>query len=100
MMMASMEARVPADAPHGSVPTIRLSTAHFSVNRGDALRPRYEDVELPVIVFSFGNDDIFAEPSPAERRARMALESFGAVQLECLDDYGLDPHAQADYLVS
>jgi superfamily II DNA or RNA helicase len=109
MMMASMEARVPGDAPHGSVPTLRLTTAHFTVNRGDALRPRYEDVELPVIQFSFGEGrvsytgevaDLLAEPSPAERRARLALESFGAVQLECLDDYGLDPQAQADYLVS
>jgi superfamily II DNA or RNA helicase len=110
MMMASQQARVPGDVPHDSVPTIRLSTAHFTVNRGDALRPRYEDVELPVIQFSFGSGDtpaareslvdMLAEPSPAERRARLALESFGAVQLECLDDYGLDPHAQADYLVS
>src|SRR4051794_16848067 len=107
MMIASREARRLDAAPATCVPTIRLTTAHFTVNRADALRPRYEDVELPVIALSFaygdrvveGDDpdleELFAENdtgviSPArdraaERRARMALESFGAVELECLD---------------
>jgi hypothetical protein len=34
-------------------PVVRLCLRHFTVNRGDALSPRYEDVELPVIALAF-----------------------------------------------
>src|SRR5690606_33251274 len=111
MMLVSMEARARSDAPMRCVPKIRLTTAHFTVNRGDALKPRYEDIELPVIALSFlygeriveaGDPDLFMmaendtglgaadRDTQGERRARMALESFGAVELDCLEDYGLD----------
>jgi superfamily II DNA or RNA helicase len=100
------------------VPIIRLCTQHFTVNRGDALRPRYEDVELPVIVLSFDYgaciveaDELELELAPGagsgvlrdrsmERAARLALESFGAIDLDCLDSHGRDLDARADYLVS
>ncbi len=97
------------------VPIVRLRTQHFTVNRGDALRPRYEDVELPVIALSYdyGGQVIEADAlelqteglGPArdharERSARLALESLGAIDLDCLDSHGRDLDARADYLVS
>ena len=36
---------------------------------------------------------------PAESQARMLLESFGAVQIELLEDHGVAPDSDADYLV-
>ena len=62
-MLASMEARREQGAPSSCIPKIRLSTAQFTVNRGDALKPRYEDVELPVIALSFGYDGYEVEAS-------------------------------------
>ncbi len=121
MVFASTQTREGERASGICVPRIRLTTAHFTVNRGDDLSPRYEDAELPVIVlgFDYGGSYISASepPSPifmgagsalavrerdlaTERRARVLLETLGAVDLECLSDYGLDPDAEADYLVS
>jgi hypothetical protein len=98
------------------VPTVRLSTQHFTINRGDALKPQYEDIELPVIALSFNyggqiieaDELMFGSASGSgvlrdplrEREARLLLESYGAVELDCLDTHGRDLHARADYLVS
>ena len=97
------------------VPIVRLRTQHFTINRGDALQPCYEDAELPVIslAFDYGGQIIEAdafellpgtdEPTRdrvREREARLVLEGFGAVDLECLDTHGRDLNARADYLVS
>jgi superfamily II DNA or RNA helicase len=102
-------------APSQCVPIVRLATQHFSVNRGDPLRPRYEDAELPVIVLAFdygdrvieadafASADVCAEATrdhAREREARLVLESFGAVDLDCLDSHGRDLDLRADYLVS
>jgi superfamily II DNA or RNA helicase len=122
MTMVSVPERAKEGASKSFVPKIHLSTAHFTVNRGDAFKPRYEDVELPVIALTFtypggeieaGDPELTCEPEndtrpsalvvrdrAAERAARMALEGFGAVELACLEEYGLDPHANADYLVN
>jgi len=89
MMFASLDARDGDRAPNATRPKIRLTTAHFTINRGDSLSPRYEDVELPVIVVTADHAD-----------AHIAVESLGAVDLGCLPDYGLDLNAEADYLVS
>jgi superfamily II DNA or RNA helicase len=98
------------------VPVVRLRMQHFTVNRGDALRPRYEDVELPVIALAFdyggqlveadalevgmAEESAFTRDAAREREARLVLESFGAVDLDCLDSHGRDLNARADYLVS
>jgi superfamily II DNA or RNA helicase len=96
------------------VPIVRLTTEHFTINRGDALQPRYEDAELPVVVLSFDYDGCLVDASELEpcgssqlsrdsareREARLALESLGAVDLDCLETHGRDLLARADYLVS
>ncbi|MFT3923030.1 MAG: DEAD/DEAH box helicase [Myxococcales bacterium] len=116
-----MEARVEGRVPGTCVPVVRLTTLHFTVNRGDAIQPDYEDVVLPVIALAFDygthrveagdldfdnladNDTSFMQALPRDRasehRARVLLESYGAVDLDCLEDYGRDLEARADYLV-
>ncbi len=92
MMFASYEARDGDRALKATRPKIRLTTAHFTINRGDSFSPRYEDVELPVIIVQ--------SEYTGDNSAQIALESLGAVDLGCLPDYGLDLNADADYLVS
>ena len=102
---------------------IRLFTERLMVNRGDALRPDYHEIEAPVIELSFeypgftvsssssmqrviaSSGPRGAQPKPfardveAETRARHMLESFGAIELELLEDYGCAPDSRAHYLV-
>ncbi len=120
MMLASTDVRAER-ATTTCVPTIRLTTLSFTVNRGDMFSPEYEDVVLPVIALSFDygsyvieasdldadpvadNDTRFSHALPRDRaqehRARVLLEGYGAVDLDCLEDYGRDLSARADYLV-
>ncbi|HKP60466.1 MAG TPA: DEAD/DEAH box helicase [Polyangiales bacterium] len=115
-------------ALHGSVfetarltrPVVRLFQERLWVNRGDALRPDFEEIEAPVIELAFEypgmriacNDPqrrffcagssgprTYARDQVAETRARHMLESFGAIDLECLDDYGVAPDSAAHYLL-
>ncbi|HEX6244842.1 MAG TPA: SNF2-related protein, partial [Polyangiales bacterium] len=99
--------------PHRVVPIVRLSLQHFTVNRGDALKPQYEDAELPVVTLSFayGEQELDADDlgldnlgvvrdHAREREARLALESLGAVDLDCLETHGRDLLSRAHYLVS
>jgi superfamily II DNA or RNA helicase len=93
------------------------------VNRGDALRPDYHEVEAPVIELSFEYpgfrvssgasehdalygggyqrvaNQTFARDVEAETRARHLLEGFGAIDLELLEDYGSAPDSRAHYLL-
>ena len=78
MMFASLEARDGDRALKATRPKIRLTTAHFTINRGDSLSPRYEDVELPVIIVQ--------SEYTGDNTAQIALESLGAVDLGCLPD--------------
>src|SRR5690348_12857880 len=65
-----------------------LFTEKLLVNRGDALRPDYREIDAPVIElrfrypgFSVACDDdraAFSRDHEAETRARHTLESFGA----------------------
>lgn len=120
MMLASTAARAP-HAPETCVPKLRLTTLHFTVNRGGSFAPDYEDVVLPVLALSFDygsycieaseldfevhadNDTGLSSAMPRDRareqRARVLLESYGAVDLDCLEEYGRDLDARADYLV-
>ena len=86
-----------------------LFTEKLLVNRGDALRPDYRELDAPVIELRFRypgftvacDDDraSFARDHEAETRARHTLESFGAIELELLEDYGTAPGSRAHYLV-
>jgi len=101
-------------------PCIRLFTERLLVNRGNALRPNYDEVDAPVIELSFEyrgftvsshatgervftkqtlRRNAFARDLEAEIRARRVLESFGVIDLELLEDYGSAPDSRAHYLI-
>jgi superfamily II DNA or RNA helicase len=103
-----------------TAPCIRLFTEKLLVNRGDALRPDYHEIDAPVIELSFeypgftvsssspmqrlfagerGHTSAFARDKQAETRARHTLEGFGAIDIELLEDYGNAPDSRAHYLV-
>jgi superfamily II DNA or RNA helicase len=101
-------------------PRIRLFSERVLVNRGDALRPDYQEIDAPVIELCFEYPGFtvscqadarrmfafegtastkFARDIDAETRARHMLESFGAIELDLLEDYGVAPDSRAHYLV-
>ena len=112
-----------AEVARLSRPCIRLFTERLMVNRGDVMRPDYHEIEAPVIELSFeypgftvsssshmqrvfapdpqrpGQQKPFSRDAEAETRARHMLESFGAIDLELLEDYGVAPDSRAHYLV-
>ena len=75
------------------VPCIRVGTEAL-VTTG----PSFREVRMPVIelCFDYAGGERDAE---GERQARYLLESFGAVELACLDDYSAGPESKADYVV-
>jgi hypothetical protein len=101
-------------------PCIRLFTERLLVNRGDALRPDFDEIDAPVIELTFeypgftvsssdslqrvfstggGSSSALARDLEAETRARHVLEGFGAIDIELLEDYGNAPDSRAHYLV-
>ena len=101
-------------------PRITLFTERLLIDRGDALRPDYRELDAPVIELCFeypgftvsssaeaafgsppnaAGASAFARDLEAETRARHTLESFGAIDLELLEDYGTVPGSRAHYLV-
>ena len=101
-------------------PRIRLFSERLWVNRGDGLRPDFRELAAPVIELNFDypgcsvpcnapSRRLFApahtgstplvRDAEGETRARHALESFGAIDLELLEDYGSAPDSRAHYLV-
>ena len=102
------------------VPAIRLCTERFLVRNFEALSPEDDETEVAVIELSFDYDGtsvsasdergqffvadsgslaMVARDGESEERARRILESFGAVELSCLDAYTALPGSKADYLV-
>jgi SNF2-related domain len=102
------------------VPSIRLFTDRLLVRNFDTLAPEYEDTEVPVIELSFDYDGTCVSASDerpqffvadsgslakvardheGEDGVRRVLESFGAVELACLEAYTALPGSKADYLV-
>jgi superfamily II DNA or RNA helicase len=73
------------------VPCVRVGTEWL-------MGPAFQEVRLPVIELSFDHGGAPADPE-RERQARYLLESFGAVELACLEDYAAGPGSRADYLV-
>jgi superfamily II DNA or RNA helicase len=101
-------------------PHARLFSERLQINRGEPLRPDYQEVSAPVLELSFeypgfvvrssdpkqrffcadrSGMSTFARDAQAESRARHVLEGFGAIDLELLEDYGAAPGSRADYLV-
>jgi superfamily II DNA or RNA helicase len=103
------------------VPHLRLRTERLAVDRSNGFESAVEEVEAAVMQldFGYGGRDIrasdgrttllFDEPGgcrvidrdlAAEAQARHLLESFGAVDLSCLDEWAAAPGSAADYLVN
>lgn len=103
-----------------AVPQLRVFMDQVTVDRSDGLGEVLEDLRLPLLALSFGYGDQTVAASDfsdrvickdafgvgprmrdreAEARARYLLESFGAVELDCLEHYGVAPDLHADYLV-
>jgi superfamily II DNA or RNA helicase len=102
------------------IAAIRLYTERLLVRSFEVLSPRDEETEVPVVELSFEYDGTCVSASDergqffvadsgslamverdaeGEERARRILESFGAVELSCLDAYTVLPDSKADYLV-
>jgi len=99
---------------------IRLTSERLLVRRFDALALRDEEAEVAVIELSFDYDGTCVSASDErehffvahsgtlakvprdlerEEQVRRVLESFGAVELACLEAYTALPGSKADYLV-
>ena len=95
------------------VPCIRLFADEVVIHRTEGLGSVFETEKVPLLELSFEYDGMRYLASDAEgvedesenesrdldgeRRARRFLESFGAVPLDCLDEYATSVHA--DYAV-
>jgi superfamily II DNA or RNA helicase len=112
--------RTPAEVAALTRPVVRLFQERLLVNRGHALRPDFHEIEAPLIELTFEYGDFrvacndlrqrffrsdvadtrgFMRDVTAETRARHLLESFGAIDLELLEDYGTAPDSRAHYLL-
>jgi superfamily II DNA or RNA helicase len=110
----------PAEVATLTRPVVRLFQEKLLVNRGHALRPDYHEIDAPLIELTFeygpyriacndpqlrffrgdgGGTRELARDSVAETRAKHLLESFGAIELELLEDYGTAPDSRAHYLL-
>jgi superfamily II DNA or RNA helicase len=99
----------------GPVPCLRLFADEVVIHHTEGLGSKFETERMPLIELSFeyegvrilaaeAEDEIMIDldrfiPRDAreEGRARRLLESFGAVPLDCLEDWATG--AQADYVV-
>ena len=94
------------------VPTLRLFADEVVIHRMEGLGSKYDTEQVPLLemFFEYGGirvsaaedrDDFMPSPvardASAEGRARRFLESFGAVPLDCLDDWATSVHA--DYAI-
>jgi superfamily II DNA or RNA helicase len=106
--------------PAPFVPVLKLSTERMLTSSSDELAPEYEETEVAVIELSFdyggtrigaaderrqffvsnaGALAAVARDRAGEDRARRVLESFGAIEIACLEDHTPPPGSKADYLV-
>jgi superfamily II DNA or RNA helicase len=75
----------------GFMPRLRLFTESVSVDA--------DDIDTAVIELGFDYPPGTGRDYTAEGQARYLLESFGAVELECVEDIVTVPGSRADYLV-
>jgi superfamily II DNA or RNA helicase len=112
----------PGIAPQpGPIPKLRLFTGTLLVDRSDGFGARFDEVEVPLaaLEFDYGaarlrasdpSDRFFcaaggrlvarARDAAAEAQAQRVLESFGAVDLGCLEHGAADPDVDADYAIA
>src|SRR5579859_4352576 len=102
------------------VPVVRLATERVLVRSTEGFGADYDEIEAAVLELCFdyagtrirASDDrghfflsdagslvAVARDLPAEERTRRILESFGAVELACLDAHAALPDSNADYVV-
>ena len=99
----------------GPVPCIRLFADEVTVHTTEGLGSKFSTERMPLVQLAFEYEGVrvsaaeeeneimidldryVARDDVAEGRARRLLESFGAVPLDCLDDWACA--AQADYVV-
>jgi superfamily II DNA or RNA helicase len=110
----------PSPVTGAVVPIVRLTTERLLVPSSDTLSSAYEEVDAAVIELSFdyggtriqaaderrqffvadGGSLLTVPRDPREEdRVRRVLESFGAVEIACLQGYAAPPDSKADYLV-
>ncbi|MFW5875879.1 MAG: DEAD/DEAH box helicase [Myxococcota bacterium] len=111
----------PAAAPAaGPRPVVRLFAGPVQLDRSGGLGAQFEEVRAPLLTLEFDYGDARVRASdPADRffcaeggrlaarerdraeeaRAQRVLESFGAVDLTCLETAALPPGVEADYAV-
>ncbi len=103
--------------PH---PRLRLYTDKILVNVSESYEPKYEEIEAAVISLGFdycdttvsctdlssqvycgadANYQVIDRDREFEAHARYLVESLGAVELGCLDDYATVPGSEAAYMV-
>ncbi|HEY0713557.1 MAG TPA: DEAD/DEAH box helicase [Polyangia bacterium] len=100
----------PAAAPVR--PRLRVFTETMGVNSGDPFDPSFEDRVLPALslVFDYGGESVRANDKrnvvgaivrdrAAEAEARRLLESFGPLDLACLDQVSPRLGTRADYVL-
>ena len=101
-------------------PRLTLREEELYVDHGDGFTSDYRETRAPVLALAFEYEGftvragdprarVFAAGAggaaprfrdrEAESRARMLLESFGAIEIELLEDHGLPPDSDGDYLV-
>ena len=101
-------------------PCVKLRIEQVTIDRSGGFGAMLETIEAPVAELFFDysgqllaacdpRDRFFRATSAgmravmrdyaAERRARCVLEGFGAVDLECLEDYAVPPDSRAHYLL-
>ena len=108
------------ETPVAVTPCVRLRLEQVTIDRSAGFGAMLETIDAPVVELSYdyGGQRISAcDPRDrffrataggvrgvprnfeAETRARCLLESFGAVDLECLEDYAVPPDSRAHYLL-
>lgn len=101
-------------------PCLTLYTDKLLVDVSESYEPKYEEIEAAVISLRFdyggtmvsssdispkvygdakANYQVYDRDQEFEAQARYLVESFGAVELSCLDDYATVPGSDADYMV-
>jgi superfamily II DNA or RNA helicase len=89
-----------ASTPVAPLPCLRLRLERMLVERGEPPEHVLVEEDLPVVEVGFRYPPGSCERDPsAEARTRRVLESFGCVEVGCLEGVEPEPGSKADYLV-
>ncbi len=96
----------------GPTPVIRLFVDRVTIDRGVGAAPRFDEEEVPLVALRFDYKGVRVSASDppfaagvqrelgVEAEAKRLLESFGAVDLDCLEEHAIAPGVEAHYLVA